>query len=349
MKFACTLVVLATLAFLSQAESEAALRVRFERFKQDFGKSYGTKQLEAYRFSIFTSNLERAAKLNDEEGNQVYGVTKFSDLTREEFTAQYLGYKPSFGQAAIDRLAMPVLQSTATANSLNAPNTTDFDWRKLGAVTRVKDQGQCGSCWAFSAVEEMESAWFLAGHPLTELSPQQVVSCDKKGKDEGCNGGDTVTAYVYMKQAGLEADKDYPYKSGESGDDGPCRYSQAKVAAKMTNWTYAVTPCFSSCKNQDENTLAANLAQTGPASICVVAGDNWQLYSGGILSKNCPSAYGSLDHCVQLVGYSTNASGVKYWLVRNSWGTDWGNQGYIWIKFGSNLCGLADEATFVQI
>jgi len=266
-------------------------------------------------------------------------------LTSEEFATQYLGYKPLFGQAAIDRLNHPVMEvSEKTPN-----NDTDFDWRKLGAITAVKDQGQCGSCWAFSAVEEMESAWFLAGNKLTELSPQQVVSCDTKGKDLGCQGGDTVTAYDYMKANGLETEADYPYKSGESGSDGKCKFTASKVAAKMTNFTYATPPCFNGCKNQDETTLAANIAKVGPASICVNAGDNWQSYSGGILSKNCGSAYTSLDHCVHLVGYSTNASGVKYWLVRNSWGTDWGNKGYIWIKVGSNLCGIADEATFVQI
>jgi C1A family cysteine protease len=339
MRLSCLAVFL-----LLGAVSAGFMQERFQQFKTRFGKRYESKELEQYRFNVFSENLQRAAEMNREEEQEVYGVTKFSDLTREEFRAQYLTYKPKFGQAAIDRLNHPVI-----ASAKQAPNTTDFDWRKLNAITRVKDQGDCGSCWAFSAVEEFESAWFLGGHPLTELSPQQVVSCDKKGKDQGCNGGDTVTAYVYLLKNGLETEKDYPYRSGQSGDDGPCTYSSSKVAAKMTNWTYAVTPCFTGCKNQDETTLAANIAKTGPASICVNAGDNWQSYTGGILSKNCPSNYPSLDHCVHLVGYATNPSGIKYWLVRNSWGTDWGNDGYIWIKFGSNLCGVADEATFVQV
>jgi len=323
--------------------SETQLLGKFNQFMSNFGKKYETPELQALRFQIFKDNVARAAQMNEAEGSEVFGITKFSDLTKEEFRTQYLSYKPKFGQAAIDRTHMPV----AVPRSAD-PNTTSFDWRANGAVTAVKDQGQCGSCWAFSAVEELESAWFLGGHPMTELSPQQVVSCDKKGMDQGCNGGDTVEAYKYMKSAGLETEKDYPYTSGDSGMDGQCKYSASKVVAKMVNFTYATPPCFDACKKQDEDTLAKNLATTAPVSICVEA-EPWQLYSGGILSKNCAQAYTSLDHCVQLVGFNTNTQGVKYWLIRNSWNTDWGMDGYIFVKYGSNLCGVADEATFIQV
>jgi hypothetical protein len=127
---------------------------------------------------------------------------------------------------------------------------------------------------AFSAVEEMESMWHLAGHDLVELSPQQVVSCDKGAGDQGCNGGDTVIAYKYMTKAGLESEASYPYRSGDTGSDGKCTFDSAKVVATMKNFTYATPPCLDSCTHQDENTLQANLEKVGPVSVCVAA-DSW--------------------------------------------------------------------------
>lgn len=282
--------------------------------------------------------MELAAKRQAEDPLAVHGETKFSDLTPEEFKGQYLNYKPT--RNADDRVAT-IEPKGDTANAQG------FDWRTKKAITDVKDQGQCGSCWAFSAVEEMESMWFLAGHTLTELSPQQVVSCDKGAGDLGCDGGDTVVAYKYMTKAGLQTERDYPYTSGDTGRDGQCKYDASKVLAKMSNFTYATPPCLDSCPHQDENTLQSNLESVGPVSVCVSA-DSWQSYSSGILSANCPKAYSSLDHCVQLVGWGVSASNVKYWMLRNSWATDWGIDGYIHIKFGSNLCGLADEATIIH-
>jgi len=227
-------------------------------------------------------------------------------------------------------------------------NNTLVDWRQKGAVSKVKDQAQCGSCWAFSATEQIESAWFLAKGTLPILSPQQIVSCDKT--DQGCNGGDTPTAYAYVKSAGgLESEAAYPYSSG-GGSTGTCKFKAASIVAKISGFSYATSPCSGSCKTQDEATFANNVAAKGPASICVNA-EAWQLYSSGVLSaKACGgSAYTDLDHCVQLVGYNKPASGKSYWIVRNSWGTSWGYSGYIYVEYGTNACGVADEATFVTI
>jgi C1A family cysteine protease len=265
-------------------------------------------------------------------------LNKFADLSNSEFLERYTG------------LRGPLIHDTDADHQFEwiQPQAypASVDWRSKGVVTGVKDQGQCGLCWAFSAVEEMESMWALAKNiTAIKLSPQQVVSCDKGAGDLGCQGGDTVVAYKYMIKAGLESEESYPYKSGDSGSDGKCVFDASKVVATMHNFTYATPPCMDSCSHQDEDTLQANLEKTGPVSICVAA-DSWQFYSGGILSSNCPKAYSSLDHCVQLVGWATSATNVPYWLIRNSWNTDWGIQGYIHVKKGSNLCGIADEATF---
>jgi len=171
-----------------------------------------------------------------------------------------------------------------------------------------------------------------------------VVDCDTV--DAGCNGGDTPTAYNYIiKSGGLEAESAYPYKAV----DGTCKFSSSKVVAKMSNYTYATPPCTNGCTSQDEAKLLTNLDAVAPVSICVNAGDNWQLYVGGVIKKGtCPGAYTDLDHCVQLVGYQDTGSS-KYWLVRNSWATSWGNAGYIYLEYGGNVCGVATEATFVTI
>jgi len=199
--------------------------------------------------------------------------------------------------------------------------------------------------------------WFLGGKgELPILAPQQVVSCDTT--DTGCNGGDTITAYSYIEANGLEPEADYAYTSGVSGQSGTCSYQSSDVAVQIKGFTFATPTCSAnpSCTSQDEETLAKNVAATGPASICVNAAA-WQTYTSGILTASAcgSSEYTQLDHCVQLVGYSTDATtGQRYWLVRNSWNTVWGNvgtadAGYIYLEYGTNACGVADEATFVQV
>jgi len=186
---------------------------------------------------------------------------------------------------------------------------------------------------------------------VLKLPEQQTVSCDTT--DQGCGGGDTITAYAYMQKAGgVESDADYPYTSG-GGDSGTCTFDASKIVAKVTTksppYSYATPPCTDSCTHQDEDTLAANLVNQGPVSICVYA-ESWMDYAGGVYSDTagCPSAYTSLDHCVQLVGYNKQTS-PAYWVVRNSWNTGWGVQGYIYLEMGKNICGVADEATIVDI
>jgi len=207
-----------------------------------------------------------------------------------------------------------------------------FDWRDLGAVTAVKDQEQCGSCWAFSAVENVESVWIIAGkgtNTSVDLSTQQVVDCDSA--DAGCNGGDTPTAFQYIIDAGgLESEQDYPYQ----GDDGSCSFDKSKVEATISSYKYAT-------KTLDEKEMQANLVSWAPLSICVDA-ESWQFYSNGVMtSGECGT---DLDHCVQVVGYDTTQT-PNFWIVRNSWNTDWGMDGMILLEMWADTCGVAMEAT----
>jgi len=271
-----------------------------------------------------------------ETGEFVFGITKFSDLSVEEFKGRYLNFRPSPKVFAAHQNT-PIRKTTS-------PAADSVDWRNTGAITPVKDQGQCGSCWAFSTTEEVESMWYLSKKSLPVLSPQQIVSCDKV--DQGCNGGDTVSAYTYVKANGLETEEAYPYKSGETGSNGACKYNSGDVVAKITGFEYATPPCTGACNTQNETKLAESLTGA-PISICVYA-ESWQFYSSGILKSNCPKAYDQLDHCVQLVGYD-NTQTTPYWIVRNSWAADWGIDGFIYIEKGNNLCGVADEATIVTV
>jgi len=181
------------------------------------------------------------------------------------------------------------------------------------------------------------------------LSAQQIVSCDTAFGDLGCSGGWPMGAYQYVVSAGgIDSESAYPYTSGASGSTGSCRFNSTGIAARISGYTYATNPCTDTCTKQDEATLLNNLGATGPVSVCVNAA-SWQFYTGGVLSASCAGAYTQLDHCVQLTGYTSTAS-ANYWVVRNQWGASWGNTGtdagYIYIKYGSNLCGIADQATF---
>lgn len=289
----------------------------FQQFATKYGKSYESNEEWAHRAGVFAANIERVSERNNEHvllgGNAVHGVTKFMDLTPEEFKATYLTYKGR--ENFVEEVSF-----------VGKPVAADVDWRTKNAVTAVKDQGQCGSCWAFSATEAIESYAFLAGQKLQELSPQQINSCDTV--DLGCNGGNTESAYEYVVEAGgLELERDYPYTSG-SGNTGRCKFDSSKAAVKITGYKSV---------SRGEDSLQAALNE-GPVSVCLAA-DAFQTYSSGIL-KSCP---GQIDHCVQAVGYS---SADNYWIIRNSWATDWGEEGFLRLEMGKNLCKVANDVTF---
>ena len=206
-------------------------------------------------------------------------------------------------------------------------------------TTPVKDQMQCGSCWAFSATETIESAWARAGNALTVFSPQQIVSCDKT--DSGCNGGLPTNAFDYVKGAGgMCANTAYPYTSG-TGNTGTCKSPlPALVGGTVSKWAYSSTICqgFTACV-EDSSAQAAALQANGPVSVALDA-SAWSSYTGGVMtSASCSSSPRKMDHAVQLVGYNADAA-TPYWIVRNSWAASWGEQGYIYLAMGANTCGL---------
>jgi len=268
------------------------------------------------------------------DGQQcVFGITKFSHLTSDEFKSKMLGRRPSPNKA----FDVPVLDPVKDTSE------TEVDWRLKGAVTAVKNQNVCGSCWAFSVVETVESAYFLSTGSLEVLSTEQLVSCDPF--DLGCFGGLTEYGYEYVMNAGgLQTATDYPDHSSRTGIAGHCQFDSSKTVAQITGWKYVVDPCYyGACQTQDEDALASALATYGPISVSVHA-DLWSYYIGGVFNLPCPSSALEQDHAVQLVGYN-KAETTPYWIIRNSWDVDWGIEGYLYLAMGSNLCGVADDAT----
>jgi len=235
------------------------------------------------------------------------------------------------------------VKTAVITDEMRAAAPSSLDWSTQGATTPVKDQGYCGSCWAYSATEGIESGLFMTTGKLEQLSEQQIVSCDKT--DGGCNGGDLPTAFDYVQSAGgIATQASYPDTSSDAGPTGKCKSSTPVV--KVTGYEYAVPPCTGGkCNNQKESDMMAALNTYGPLSVCVNA-QNWDGYSSGIYTTKCSGKYNALDHCVQLVGYDTTGS-TSYWKVRNSWASSWGENGFIRLPMGTNACGIADEAMYV--
>jgi len=297
-------------------------RAAFIEFQHKHNKVYAAEEFGA-RYRVFLDNLAVVERMNQGKDVPTYGVTKFMDMTPEEFKNAYLMRRN------VDTSAIKATKPAPKIKELPLPSS--FDWRNKGVVTPVYNQGQCGSCWAFSTTENIESMWALAGNTLTSLSMQQIVDCDTS--DDGCGGGDPPTAYQYVQSAGgLDSYSSYPY----TAQNGYCSFSSSNVVAQISGWNYAT-------QSQDETQMANFLTQTGPLSICVDA-ESWQYYTGGIItaSDGCGT---SLDHCVMATGFAAYGTSMPYWIVRNSWGTDWGLSGYLYVEMGQNVCGIAQEAT----
>jgi len=331
--------VMALVQMPSDVNDVVAVQNSFARFQQAFGKTYAANEKQQ-RFDAFASNVRDIAARNaarKSEHEAVFGLTRFSDLTRDEFASTVLMSKPRVVEKQ-EKAAKHVKANLRTLKAHGAaavPNT--FDWRSRKAVTPVKDQGQCGSCWAFSATENIESVYIVAGKAnasTLRLAPQQLVDCSDLNM--GCNGGNPPDAYesIYF-EGGLETEAEYPY----TGVTGTCELSNGQASAgsvKISTWKL-VSGFF------DEHAMQAGLISIAPLSVCVDA-TNWQNYQSGVMTASQCAWINLLDHCVQLVGYNQTAS-TPYWIVRNSWATSWGIDGYIWLEMWQQTCGIGYEAT----
>jgi len=290
---------------------------------QKFHKSYAPEEF-FYRYTTFKVNFDYVEKHN--AGNHTWTVelNKFADLSLSEFKNLYLGYKPELSRSAT--------HISLYDDKVGAYPSGSLDWTAKGAVTGVKDQGQCGSCWAFSTTGGVEGVVQIKHGHLTSLSEQQLVDCAGSYGNMGCNGGLMDSAFKYVQANGLCTESAYPY----TAKDGTCKSSSCSMSTDSKISGYKDVPA------NNENSLGSSV-DGQPISIAIEADQSgFQLYSSGVFCGVCGQ---SLDHGVLLVGYGTQ-SGSDYWKVKNSWGTGWGEQGYIRMCRNKNECGLADEPSY---
>jgi len=304
----CAIVAVSAIPTLKESEYQFL----FTRFVAEHNKQYSTDQF-FNRFNIFKNNVDYIRMENEKNYSYTLGMNQFGDLTANEFKTQVVG--GCFAGASAQ---------SESAITVHTADPADVDWTTKGKVQKVKNQGQCGSCWAFSAIGALESADAIKGGDLKDLSEQQLVDCAGAQGNQGCNGGLMNQAFDYLIQfGGSEGQKDYPY----TARDGSCKADKGKVAAKIAS--HKELP-------PNENALG-DAIQTGPVSVAIEADQSiFQFYKSGILDGNCGK---NLDHGVLAVGYKSDAN-KGYWIVKNSWGASWGNQGFVWIRAFKNMCGI---------
>lgn len=289
----------------------------FEEFRTKFGRNYESPQEELARMKVFIKNVEAAQKMSVLDPSATYShLSPMADLDEVEF-AQYNTLKVTKDiLAEHQRAARKIKRDIALPSS--------FDWREKGAVTGVKNQGQCGSCWSFATNANIEGNNFVTNGELVSLSEQQLVDCDHR--DNGCNGGLPSNAYkdLISSETGLELESAYPYNA----QDGSCHSDKSLMKVFLSSWVPVST---------DENDIATALMKYGPLAIGINAGP-MQMYSSGIADPFfCSPA--ALDHGVSLVAFGTE-SGKQFWVIKNSWGTGWGEQGYYRLIRGKGKCGM---------
>jgi C1A family cysteine protease len=301
---------------------------------QDFtfthGKRYESLGEYHHRMAIFKDNMEFALEQNRNQSNYTLGVTQFMDLTHDEFKGRFN-----------ELIGGPFGSKCSSFKSIDGNIPSSFDWRDHKAVTDVKDQGQCGSCWSFSATGAVEGSWSIDTGSLVSLSEQQLVDCSLGSPygNHGCNGGLMDGAFKYVMDNGICSEDSYPYTSGTTKKNGNCETSCEPVVT--------LSSCVDVTPNNQQHLKEA--VSQGPVSVAIQADTKtFQMYKSGVItSSGCGT---KLDHGVLTVGFGTENE-VDYWLVKNSWSSAWGDNGYVKIERSDStndkgICGIAMQPSY---
>ena len=314
---------LAAIAGLAAAEMTAEM-TNYMNYISQHEKSYENMKEFYDRFQIFQNTEAEIAKLNSANSRATFGHNAFSDWTRQEYMSMLgLRYEET-----------PELYINKDTN-VESTSGDSVDWRDVsGVVTPVKDQGQCGSCWAFSATEAVESAYVIAGNDQVIMSPQELVDCSKGLlSNHGCNGGMYYHGWKWEETHMTMKEDDYPYVSGTTKEaQSSCHYDESKGVTYVKGYQQV---------SADTDSIKAAIKNQGPVSVAINAETKvFQTYKSGILTAadNCPT---KIDHAVVAVGYGYEGD-QGYYIVRNSWNTVWGDEGYVKIGMadGAGICGI---------
>lgn len=311
----------------SEAEERMVYHDWIARHRRAFGVDFNRTTDDDTRFNIFLDNLRYIDAHNARAGvGYRLGLTAFTGLSHEEFSAQYIhGATPP----------APVHDAGTTITMADIPRSVD--WRTAGAVAPVKSQGQCGSCWAFSAISSVESAVKLDGGDLVPLSEQEVIDCVRTDGSKGCHGGYVNEAFDFIAAKGACSQDSYPYTGSDEAHCTACPKA-ASIAG------------FERVAANDEAALMVAVARQPVSVLIEGSGRNFQHYSSGVFTGACGT---SIDHAIVAVGYggSSDVETDNFWIMRNSWSTDWGEEGYVRMSRsggsgGAGLCGLAMFPTY---
>ncbi|CAM8977541.1 unnamed protein product [Rhodiola kirilowii] len=296
----------------------------FARFAHKHGKKYETAEEIKLRFEIFRDNLKLIRMSNKKERSYTLAVNEFADWTWEEFRGHRLGAAQNCsatdkGNHQLTDAVLPDLK----------------DWREVGIVSPVKDQGHCGSCWTFSTTGALEAAYSQAFGKGISLSEQQLVDCARPFNNFGCSGGLPSQAFEYIKyNGGLDTEEAYPY----TGKDGACKFSSVNIGVKVIDSVNITQGA--------EDELKHAVGAVRPVSVAFEVVSGFRFYSEGVYtSDSCGRDPMDVNHAVLAVGYGVE-DGVPYWLIKNSWGSSWGDHGYFKMELGKNMCGVATCASY---
>jgi len=316
----------------------------FKQWARDFNRNYRTIEEESRRYKIWYENLGRISQTNSQQLSYKLRLNQFADLTDDEFRLKVHGHQGSCFRndkqmSRIPRISTDISKARKATKPTSLP--ASVDWVSQGVVTPVKNQGDCGSCWAFSATGSTECEYAIATGTLNSLSEQQLVDCSDAEGNEGCDGGLMDYAFEYIeKEGGLCSETEYPY----TGVDGTCK-------ATSCGTKYNPIKTYSNVATDDATALQT-AAVAGCVSVAIEADQYaFQYYSSGVLTGTCGT---DLDHGVLVVGYGVDGT-QDYWLVKNSWGTSWGEAGYVLIcrncdKNGvEGECGINKEPSYPVI